>query len=206
MVNRQFPHHVQPRVSHLTNENLLCKCCTLQDVDLGQESFKCEKWCQPQRTGPHLDHCHQTGPGHPKLSTAMYILIGTYIGWRHYISLWTKCSRAKISGFLQPFLVSKPHNHWRPILGLSKPNLSETMRATLQQWEWVTLKDFKDAYFHVPIQEQSGTCQILWLGWDIQVQSTVFQSVHCTHGSYCSSKGDETDGYAQGYKKPPVPR
>ena len=124
----------------------------------------------------------------PKLSTAMYILIRTYIGWRHYISLWTRCSRAKISGFLQPFLVSKPHNHWRPILGLSKPNLSETMRATLQQWEWVTLKDYKDAYFHVTIQKQSRTCQILWLGWDIPVQSTVFQPVHCTHG------------YAQGYR------
>ena len=32
-------------------------------------------------------------------------------------------SQFKISGLLQPFLVPKPHNHWRPILGLSKPNL-----------------------------------------------------------------------------------
>ena len=29
----------------------------------------------------------------------------------------------KISGLLHPFLVPKPHHHWRPILGLSKPNL-----------------------------------------------------------------------------------
>ena len=90
----------------------------------------------------------------PKLSTAMY---GTYIGYRHYISLWTKMqwSQFKISGLLQPFLVPKPHNRCRPILGLSKPNLSETIRTTLQQGEWVTLIDFKDAYFNIPIQEQS---------------------------------------------------
>ena len=57
-------------------------------------------------------------------------------------------SQFKISGLLHPCLVPKPHNHWRPILGLSKPNLSETIRTTLQQWEWVTSIDFKDIYFH----------------------------------------------------------
>ena len=34
-------------------------------------------------------------------------------------------------GLLQPFFVPKPHNRWRPILDLSKPNLSETIRTTL---------------------------------------------------------------------------
>ena len=53
------------------------------------------------------------------------------------------------------FRGSKPHNRWRPILDLSKPNLSETIRTTLQQGEWVTSIDFKDTYFHIPIQEQS---------------------------------------------------
>ena len=86
-------------------------------------------------------------------------------------------SQFRISGLLQPCLVPKPHNHWRPILGLSKPNLSETIRTILQQWEWVTSLDFKDAYFHIPIQEQSRTCQISCPGSDIPVQSTVFQSV-----------------------------
>ena len=69
-----------------------------------------------------------------------------------------RCSRAssKSLGFLnQPFLVPKPHCRWRPILDLSKPNLSETIRTSLQQGEWVTSIDFKDAYFHIPIQEQS---------------------------------------------------
>ena len=112
-------------------------------------------------------------------------------------------SQFKISGLLQPFLVPKPHNHWRPILGLSKPNLSETIRTTLQQWEWVTSIDFKDAYFHIPIQEQSRTYQISCPGSDLPVQSTVFRSVHCTHGAHCSSKGVETDGHTQGYNNPP---
>ena len=64
------------------------------------------------------------------------------------------------------FLVPKPNNKWRPILDLSNLNLflkvekvkmetPETIRTTLQQGEWVTSIDFKDAYFHIPIQEQS---------------------------------------------------
>ena len=31
----------------------------------------------------------------------------------------------------------------------------ETIRASLQNAEWVTSIDFKDAYFHIPIKEQS---------------------------------------------------
>ena len=53
------------------------------------------------------------------------------------------------------------------------------------------------AYFHIPIQELSRTYQISCPGSDIPVQSTVFRSVHCTHGAHCSSKGDETDGHTQ---------
>ena len=68
--------------------------------------------------------------------------------------------------FNRLFLVPKPNKNWRPILDLSKQNLflkvdtfkmetSETIRTSLQQGEWVTSIDFKDAYFHIPIQEQS---------------------------------------------------
>ena len=145
----------------------------------------------------------------PKLSTAMHIFTGTYwLEALHQLMDKEWCSRAnfKISGLLQPCLVPKPHNHWRPILGLSKPNLSEIIRTILQQWEWVTSLDFKDAYFHIPIQEQSRTYQISCPGSDIPVQSTVFRSVHCTHGAHCSSKGVETDGHTQGYNNPPVLR
>ena len=41
---------------------------------------------------------------------------------------------------------------------------------------------------------------------DIPIQSTTFRSVHSTLGVHCSSKGGETDGHAQGYKNPPIPR
>ena len=69
-----------------------------------------------------------------------------------------------------------------------QPNLSEAIRTTLQQWKWVTSIDFKDAYFHLSIQEQSRTYQISCPGSGIPVQSTVFWSVHYTHGPNCSSK------------------
>ena len=65
-------------------------------------------------------------------------------------------SQFKISGLLQlTFLGFKLHSRWGPILGLVNPSLSETIRTSLQQGEWVTSVDFKDAYFHIPIQEQS---------------------------------------------------
>ena len=43
-------------------------------------------------------------------------------------------------------------------------------------------------------------------GPDKPIQRTTFRSVHSTLGVHCSSKGGETDGHAQGYKDPPVPR
>ena len=36
-----------------------------------------------------------------------------------------------------------------------KMETPETIRTSLQQGEWVTSIVFKDAYFHIPIQEQS---------------------------------------------------
>ena len=63
------------------------------------------------------------------------------------------------------FLVPKPNNWWRPILDLSilnnylktqsfKMETPETIRTSLQAGEWVTSIDFKDAYFHIPINSQ----------------------------------------------------
>ena len=43
-------------------------------------------------------------------------------------------------------------------------------------------------------------------GPDLPIQSSAFWSVHSAHGVHCVSKGSETDGYAPGYKDPPVPR
>ena len=78
-----------------------------------------------------------------------------------------KGSKSEIPRFFNRlFLVPKPNNKWRPILDLSNLNVflkvekfkmetPETIRTSLQQGEWVTSVDFKDAYFHIPIQEQS---------------------------------------------------
>ena len=75
-------------------------------------------------------------------------------------------NQTSLGFFNRLFLVPKPNNKWRPILDLSKLNLFlmvekfkmetlETISTSLQQGEWVTSVDFKDAYFHIPIQEQS---------------------------------------------------
>ena len=75
-------------------------------------------------------------------------------------------NQTSLGFFNRLFLVPKPNNKWRPILDLSKLNLflkvekfkmetPETIRTSLQQGEWVTSVDFKDTYFHIPIQEQS---------------------------------------------------
>ena len=74
--------------------------------------------------------------------------------------------KASLGFFNRLFLVPKPDNKWRPILDLSNLNLflksekfkmetPETIRTSLQKGEWVTSIDFKDAYFHIPIQERS---------------------------------------------------
>ena len=60
----------------------------------------------------------------------MSIPTGTSTGCRHYISLWTKKKQKKME-------------------------TPETIRTSLQQGEWVTSIVFKDAYFHIPGQEQS---------------------------------------------------
>ena len=64
------------------------------------------------------------------------------------------------------FIVHKPNQKWRPILDLSalnrflkvktfKMETPEFICLSLQQGEWVTLLDFSDAYFHIPISPNS---------------------------------------------------
>ena len=75
-------------------------------------------------------------------------------------------NKKSLGFFNRLFLVPKPNNKWRPILDLSKLNLflktekfkmetPETIRTSLQQGEWISSIDFKDTFFHIPIQEQS---------------------------------------------------
>ena len=82
-----------------------------------------------------------------------------------------KCSgtgpQSNISGFLQSTIASpKAQQQMEANTGPKQPKLflkvekfkmetPETIRTSLQQGEWVTSVDFKDAYFHIPIQEQS---------------------------------------------------
>ena len=86
--------------------------------------------------------------------------------------------------FNRLFLVPKPNNKWRPILDLSKLNLflkvekfkmetPETVRTSLQTGEWVTSIDFKDAYFHIPIQEHSRK----YLRFHVQGQTYQFKAL-----------------------------
>ena len=49
----------------------------------------------------------------------------------------------------------------------------ETIRTSLQQGEWVTSIDFKDAYFHIPIQEQSRK----YLRFYVQGQTYQFKAL-----------------------------
>ena len=88
--------------------------------------------------------------------------------------------------FNRLFLFPKPNNKWRPLLDLSKLNLflkaekfkmetPETITTSLQQGEWVTSIDFKDAYFHFPIQEQSRK----YLRFYVQGQRYQFKALPC---------------------------
>ena len=94
-------------------------------------------------------------------------------------------NQTSLGFFNRLFLVPKPNNKWRPILDLSKLNLflkvekfkmeiPETIRTSLQQGEWVTSVDFKDAYFHIPIQEQSRK----YLRFHVQGWTYQFKALH----------------------------
>ena len=93
-------------------------------------------------------------------------------------------NKNSLSFFNRLFLVPKPNNKWRPILDLSHLNLflktekfkmetPETIRTSLQQGEWVTSIDFTDAYFHIPIQEQSRK----YLRFHVQGQTYQFKAL-----------------------------
>ena len=93
-------------------------------------------------------------------------------------------NQTSLGFFNRLFLVPKPKNKWRPILDLSQLNLflrvenfkmetPETIRTSLQQGEWVTSIDFKDAYFHIPIQEQSRK----YLRFHVQGQTYQFKAL-----------------------------
>ena len=116
------------------------------------------------------------------------------------------------------FLVPKPNNKWRPILDLSnlnkflkveklKKETPETIRTSVQTGEWVISIDFKIAYFHIPIQNQSRKyLKVSCTGQNIPLQSTTLSSVHSSIGVHGCCQRGQIDGFTKGYKNPPVPR
>ena len=93
-------------------------------------------------------------------------------------------NQTSLGFFNRLFLIPKPQNKWRPILDLShlnpflrvenfKMETPETIRTSLQRGEWVTSIDFKDAYFHIPIQEQSRK----YLRFHVQGQTYQFKAL-----------------------------
>ena len=84
----------------------------------------------------------------------MNILTGTYIGLEALHQLMDKeaVEPVQISGLLQPTL-----------FGSKTRQLLETYSRSEQtkpfrDHQWVTSIDFKDTYFHIPMQEQSRKC------------------------------------------------
>ena len=120
--------------------------------------------------------------------------------------------------FNRLFLIPKPNNKWRPILDLSKLNLflkaekfkmetPETIRISLQQGEWVTSVDFKDAYFHIPIQEQSRK----YLKFHVKGQTYQFKALPFGLSTApleftVVAKEVKLRAIHRGIKNPPVPR
>ena len=112
------------------------------------------------------------------------------------------------------FLVPKPNNKWRPTLNLS--NLNKFLKMEKLKRETPDLPTNRGVgdvhrlqgcllpYTHSkPIDK---TFQISCTGQNIPVQSTSIWSVHISlRVHYCDQRG-HSDGVAEGYKNPPVPK
>ena len=132
-------------------------------------------------------------------------------------ALYQLTNNNSLGFYNQLFLVHKPKNWWRPILDLStlntflntelfKMETPETIRTFLQIGEWVTSIDIEDAYFHILLHSESRK----YMRFYIQGQFYQFKALPVglstapgVHG--CGQRG-QTDGFAEGYKNPPVPR
>ena len=119
-----------------------------------------------------------------------------------------KCSRTgskpKLNGVLQPAIFGTSNTFLNT--ELFKMEIPETIRNSLQVGEWVTSIDFKDAYFHIPIQSVQEVHAFSHPGPVLPVQSPTLWSVHSTYGVHCGGQRGQIDGSAEGYKNPSVPR
>ena len=102
--------------------------------------------------------------------------------------------RSSLVFYKRLFLVPKPNRKWRPILDLSQLNLflntgtfkmetPETIQLSLKTGEWVTLLDFSDAYFHIPIAQRSRKYLRFFLfnqTFSSQLFPSVWPQLHCS--------------------------
>ena len=147
-------------------------------VQILKEGYTLPFWIRPNlsRT-PTVISCYGNPHRNLKLLEALHQLMA-----KNAIELVHK--KVSLGFFNRLFLVPKPNNKWRPILNLSNLNLflktekfkmetPETIRTSLQKGEWVTSIDFKDAYFHILIQEHSRK----YLRFHIQGQTYQFKAL-----------------------------
>ena len=134
-----------------------------------------------------------------------------------------KCSRAgqkpRISGVLQPtFLGSQTKQSLETYTGpeqfKSIPQDRKIYNGDTRNHQDVPptrgvgyLNRFQGCLLpHTNTSTVQGISEISYPGSIISVQGTTFQTVHSFHGVHCCSKGGETDGHAERYKDPPIPR
>ena len=147
-------------------------------VQILKEGYTLPFWIRPKLTrSPTVISCYVNPHRNSYLLEALHQLIDNN-------AVELVHNQTSLGFFNQLFLVLKPNNKWRPILDLSSLNLflkvekfkmetPETIRTSLQQGEWVTSTDFKDAYFHIPIQEQSRK----YLRFHVQGQTYQFKAL-----------------------------
>ena len=83
----------------------------------------------------------------------------------------------------------------------------ETIRTSLQAGEWVTSIDFKNAYFHIPINSQSRKYICFQVQDKIyQFKALLFGLSTAPPGVYSGGRRGQISGNETGYKNSPVPR
>ena len=114
------------------------------------------------------------------------------------------------------FLVPKPNNRCRSILDLSNLNTflnTESFKMERDNKNLPTVRGV--GHIHRPQRSilphtYSQSVQEVHAfsppGSVLPVQSPTLRPFHSTHGVHSGGQGDQTDGFREGYKNPPVPR
>ena len=130
-------------------------------------------------------------------------------------------SQKSLGFYNRLFLVPKPNHRWRPVLDPS--TLNTFLQQSRSNGDPRDNKDLPRARGLGHLHRLQG-CILLYTnsqscifkvfkvhafshpGSVLPVQSTTLWPVHSTHGVHSGGQGDQTDGFTEGYKNPPVPR